>query len=146
MGLRKLKRSKAVEVRREDSGRGGSHLRPFRLPQGMPPLPQLVGEIQGYWDVLLGRVPPPVPINKVEAMMEVADAYYARAQEITAMIQLAEQAGRLPRGSEYSKFRTGALRTFAEVAKKASELGSRRITVRGQQIESERTGRDRITT
>lgn len=140
--LRKLKRKTDVVVR-NSNGRRDSHLRPFSLPQGMPSLPYLVEEIQGYWDVLLGRTAPPVSVNKVEAMMEVADAYFARAQEITAMIQLAEQAGTIAKTSEYSKFRTGALRTFAEVAKKSSELGSRRITVRGQQIESERTGRDR---
>jgi len=145
MALKKLKRSTEV-VRRESIGRKGQQqsLRPFALPQGLPSLPVLVAEIQGYWDVLMGHLPPPVSANKTEAMMEVADAYYARAQEITAMIQLAEQAGTLQRGSQYSKFRTGALRTFAEVAKKASELGSRRITVRGQQLESERTGRDRM--
>lgn len=120
-----------------------THLRLFHVGDGLPSLPVLKAEVQDMWDVLLGRKEPPIPSRRVEALMEVADAYFARAMEIAAQIQRSEQEARLARGSEYTKFRTGELRTFAEVAKRAADLGSRRITVRGQQIESERTGRDK---
>lgn len=123
-------------------GRRDTHLRLFHLGEGVPSLILLKSEVQDMWDVLLGRKDPPVPARRVEALMEVADAYYARAMEITALIQRAEQEGRLAKGSEYTKFRTGELRTFSEVAKRSADLGSRRITVQGQHIEAERTGRD----
>jgi hypothetical protein len=116
------------------------HLRLFHLNEGLPALPVLQSEIQDMWDVLMGREPPPIPVHRVEAMMEVADAYFARASEITALIQQAEADGLA--SPSYRKFRTGPLRTFMEVAKRAADLGSRRITVKGQKIEAERTGRD----
>lgn len=137
------KRLKRRQPQQNTDRRGSSHLRLFHMAEGLPSLPTLKAEIQGYWDVLLGRLPPPVNANKVEAMMETADAYYARAMEIASMILEAENLGTITKSSLYVKFRTGPLRHFCEVAKRAADLGSRRITVRGQELESERTGRDR---
>ena len=127
---------------RETDSRRDTHLRLFQLKEGLPSLVALKAELQDMWDVLLGRVEPPIPSRRVEALMEVADAYYARTMEITAQIQRAEQEGTLAKGSAYTKFRTGELRTFADVAKRSADLGSRRITVRGQHMEAARLGRD----
>lgn len=119
------------------------HLRLFGVADGLAPLPVLQAEIDEYWDVLLGRVPPPIPEHRTDALMETADAYFARASEITAMIQRAEQEGTLVRTSPYVKFRTGELRTFMDVCKRAADMGSRRITMFQIRIEHhERRGRD----
>lgn len=78
-------------------------------------------------EVLLGREPPPIS-NGVMTMMEVADAYYARAKEMEAAIHRAEADGVvLPKSRTY-RFRTSELRAFIETAKSAVELGSRRLT------------------
>lgn len=131
------------KLRREETpGRSDHHLRLFHLHEGLPALSSLVAEVHDMWDVLLGRMEPPIPSRNVQALMEVADAYFARASEITAMIQRAEREGRLTRSDQYVKFRTGELRTFLDMAKRAADLGSRRITVRGMEIEAARTGRD----
>lgn len=140
MGVKRLKRQ-APEP--DDSRSGGEHhLRLFHLNEGLPALSSLVAEVKDMWSVLLGREESPVPSHRVEAMMEVADAYYARASEIAAIIQRAEREGNVMRSSGYSKFRTGELRTFTEVARKATELGSRRITLAQLRAEAERTGRE----
>lgn len=128
---------------RDRAAEGETHLRLFHLYEGLPALSSLKAEVQDMWDVLLGRQAPPINTRMVHALMEVADAYFARGMEITALIQRAEEEGRLVKTSGYVRFRTGELRTFCEVAKRAADLGSRRITVRGQQLESERVGRDK---
>lgn len=92
-------------------------------------------------DVLLGREDPPVQTG-TSTLMEVADAYFARSSEIAMLINAAIADGRLTKGSVHDKFRTGELRLFMEVAKKASELGSRRITARQLQLEEQRLGRN----
>lgn len=100
--------------------------------------------MQDMTDILLGRTQP--PINKsVMTLMEVADAFYARASELTMMIQTGEREGIVTRGSELYKFRTGELRTFMEMAKRAADLGSRRITFAQLQAEAERTGRGHLS-
>lgn len=60
--------------------------------------------------------------------MEYANAVYSRAMELTMMIQRAETDGQVLKGSKYYKFRTGELRTFTELALRAIDLGSRRVT------------------
>jgi hypothetical protein len=117
-------------------------IRKFDVTAGLPNLTHLSSEIQDYWDVLLGRVDPPIDAG-VLTLMEVADAYYARAGEIAALILQKERLGELPRSSKYIKFRTGELRMFMEVAKRCADLGSRRVTAKQLEIESERTGRTR---
>jgi hypothetical protein len=79
-------------------------------------------------NVLLGRVDPPIDVG-VGTLAEVANAYYSRAAEITMKMQQAEAEGLIMRGSRGYRFRTGPLRTFMEMAGKAYELGSRRITL-----------------
>lgn len=85
-------------------------------------------------DVLLGRVEPPIQSGTL-TLMEVAEAYHARACEITLRIQRMENDGVEPRGSAAYKFRTGELRTFTDLCSKAIELGSRRLTA--LQVEAE---------
>ena len=133
----------AVKKRRmlvEPKPRG---LRPFVINGGLISLAALRAELQDMTDVLMGREEPPVDPRRTDALLEVADAYFARASEITMEIQRAEAEGRISRGSPYVKFRTGELRTFCEIAKRAADVGSRRITSLQLRIESEKTGRQK---
>jgi hypothetical protein len=129
--------------RQGTEGRRNPSLRPFAIHGGdLPGLALLKSEVMDMWDVLLGNRPPPINSTRTDAMMETADAYFARASYITAMIQRAEQEGKLKRGDAYVSFRSGELRTFMDVAKRSADMGSRRVTVKGQQLEAERLGRD----
>lgn len=117
-------------------------LREFKSPVGLPDIDTLKQEISGYWDVLLGRVEPPVSHLRVDALLEVADTYYSRALELTSLIRAAEQDGLITKNSDYYKFRTGQLRDFIDAVKHAGDVGSRRITMRSIRNEEERLGRD----
>src|ERR1019366_1408346 len=66
-------------------------------------------ELEGYWDFLLGREPLPIE-NGVLSLMESAVAIHTRVQELTAMIQLGEYHGTIPKGSNMYRLRTGPLR------------------------------------
>lgn len=105
----------------------GQFLRDVPINQGLGSVEELSQEIDSYMDVLMGRTQPPVD-NGVLTLMEVADAYYARGMEITYRLQELERSGGTFRGSDFYKFRTGELRTFTEIARRAAELGSRRLT------------------
>ena len=94
---------------------------------GLPSVEELKAELDGYWDVLLGREEPPI-MSPYLSLAEVATAYFARALEISYLIHCAEREGEVKRGSEYYKFRTGEVRDFVDMAKRVSELGSRRLT------------------
>lgn len=61
--------------------------------------------------------------------MEVADAYFARACEVDMLIHQGEREGGIFKSSPYYRFRTGELRSFLDLSKRAAELGSRRITL-----------------
>lgn len=76
----------------------------------------------------MGRVEPPID-NGPLSLMEYANAVYRRAVEITILLQRAEADGHVTKGSKLYRFRTGELRNFVELASKAIDLGSRRITV-----------------
>lgn len=102
-------------------------LLPTPVGEGLPKVSDLWKEISGYMDVLLGRVEPPIE-SPYLSLMEVATAYYARAQEIDALIHHEENQMRVLRGSELYKFRTGELRAFIELSKKCCDLGSRRLS------------------
>lgn len=117
------------------------HLRAVHLGEGVPPLTTLAEELQDMTDVLLGRVQPPIDAGHL-TLYEVADAYYARAAEVTILLQQAERDGTITKGSAHYKFRTGELRTFLEMAKRAADLGSRRITYEQMMIEATMLGRD----
>jgi hypothetical protein len=117
-------------------------LRTFRLGAGLPDIKKLMAELDEMRDVLLGREEPPV--TGVLALMEVADAYYARSAEIEMLILRLERDPISPisRSHPLYKFRTGELRSFKEMCSKAADLGSRRLTVENMRNEKERLGRE----
>ena len=116
-------------------------LRGFALPHGLGNISQLEAELQDMMDVLLGRVPPPINAGTM-TLMEVADAYHARAQEIRILIFRGEGDGRFRRGGPAYKFRTGQLAAFIDLVKNVSALGSRRLTMQQVRQQAELTGRD----
>lgn len=97
------------------------------LGVGIASIEEMKREIDHYWDVLLGRIEPPVDSPYLQ-LMEVANAYYARAKEMHSKILELEREQVIPRGAPLNRFRTGYLRDFIEVASKASDLGSRRMS------------------
>lgn len=97
------------------------------VPEGLPEPEDIIEELNHYCDVLLGRTPSPIA-SPYLALAEVATAYYARAQELDMAIHEYERTGHIARGSDLYRIRTGALRSFIEMAKKMAELGSRRLT------------------
>lgn len=97
------------------------------MPPGIATVDDLRGEIDGYLEVLLGRVDPPIS-NGPLTLMEYANAVYSRGVEITMLIQRGEANGHVAKHSEHYKFRTGELRNFVELARAAIDLGSRRLT------------------
>jgi hypothetical protein len=105
----------------------GGRLREIQVGVGLPDVEALEEELEGYMDVLMGRVPPPIDAGFL-TLQEVADAYYARANEIQYLILKAERKGAVFKGHTYYKFRTGQLRSFLELTKGASQVGSRRLT------------------
>jgi hypothetical protein len=111
----------------------------FKVGEGAPDLTELRAELDEMTDVLMGRTPPPTDVGTA-TLMEVASAYYTRALEITGIIQRLEATGAvITKTSAHYKFRTGELRTFTELAKAATELGSRRISA--IQLEFDLAGR-----
>lgn len=112
----------------------GGRLRDFELPDGLPSPMHIHEELQDMTDVLLGRVDPPVN-NGAMTLMEVADAYHARASELTMLIQKGEREGTIDKGDPHYKVRTGELRTFLELVKRTSDLGSRRVTAAKMEYE-----------
>lgn len=131
-------------MRNEKKDRGYTNVRlrtvQVRKPEDGFFLSDLQKELDEYWEVLLGHKDSPV--TGTHALQEVADQYYARASEVTALIQRYEADGVIEKGSELVKFRTGELRTFREVARAAAELGSRRLTARQVESEQSRLGRE----
>lgn len=95
--------------------------------EGLGTPDEIKEELIAYCDVLLGRTDPPVD-HGVMTLMEVADAYYARALEIEQLIYDNEREGNVVKGSPYYQLRTGRLRSFIEMSKRSAETGSRRLT------------------
>jgi hypothetical protein len=116
-------------------------LRDVPVGEDLPSIPMMVAELLDMRDVLMGRVPPPVDMG-VLGLQEYADAYFARASEMTMLIQQGEREGTISRSSGYYKFRTGELRTFMELAKRAADLGSRRVTAARLEFDQEMKGRE----
>jgi|JI9StandDraft_2_1071091.scaffolds.fasta_scaffold07388_2 hypothetical protein len=141
----RINSSKNTSVTNTDQIRGhkSAHgrLRAIKVGDGAPGIPEMQAELQDYTDVLLGRVEPPINYG-VLTLMETADAYYARAMELTMLLQQAEREGIVTRGSAHYKFRTGELRSFSELAKRAADLGSRRLTQEQMRFEASKLGRD----
>lgn len=88
---------------------------------------ELVEEFLGYANILLGRDVSPVQSPYLE-LMEVATAYHSRGREVEMIILTEEQTGKVPKGSDLYRFRTGQLASFIEMARKCIDLGSRRLT------------------
>lgn len=135
---RKKKRTLTKEAKPRDPSKT---LRGFDVEVGLGNITAMRVELQDMVDVLTGRVPPPINAGHL-TLMEVADAYYARASEMTMLIQRQEADEQVGKGSLLYKFRTGELRTFMELAKRASDLGSRRLTKEQLTFEQSRLGRD----
>lgn len=104
----------------------GHGVRYFRLGEGFD-YRAMKEELGEYKDVLLGRLDPPID-RGVMTLMEVAEAYHARAKEIEMELLELENQGVVLRGSNPYKFRTGFLRSFIELTSKTIDLGSRRVT------------------
>lgn len=94
-------------------------------------------ELATMKDVLLGRSSPPIDTG-ISTLMEIAEAYHARAKEMAMHLHEAEAEGHVVRGSQHYKFRTGELRDFTELVARTIELGSRRITA--AQLEEQMRG------
>jgi hypothetical protein len=136
---RSVRTARPVVTKDRQSATG--HLRAVPLGTGVPNLTSLVSELQDMTDVLLGRDKPPIDAGHL-TLMEVADSYFARASEITMLLQKAEREGQITKGSSHYKFRTGELRTFLEMCRRAAELGSRRLTEEQLHWEMQMYGRD----
>lgn len=108
-------------------------VRYFKLGEGVD-LHDMRQELKDMADVLLGRVDPPIQMG-VSTLMEVAEAFHARAREMEMLLHEAEADGVILKTGKHSAFRKGQLRVFLEMARKAIDLGSRRVTV--AQMESE---------
>lgn len=121
--MARLKMTKGLKTRDYVSG----EVRSFDVPEGVENLTQMANELIDMTNVLLGRVTPPLDAG-VSTLLELADAYYARAAEMTMALQKAEREGRIVRNDPYYKFRTGELRTFMDMARRSAETGSRRLT------------------
>lgn len=117
------------------------HLRAVAVGSGVPSITMMATELQDMTDVLLGRVEPPIDAGHL-TLYEIADAYYARAAEMTFLLQKAEREGTITKGSAHYRFRTGELRTFLEMAKRAADLGSRRLTYESLRMEAIMLGRE----
>jgi len=96
--------------------------------RNLPDVEDLSDELKEYVDIILGREPAPIETVGYLALGELATAYYSRGKEIEMLIHEAERKGVVVRGSQLYQFRTGELRSFLEMAKRAAELGSRRLT------------------
>lgn len=127
-GQRKIRRPQSIpEHPDQNHSPLGGLVRQIQVGQGLPAVEELEEEIEEYMDVLLGRKPSPVEAGHL-TLMEIADAYFARACEIQYLIHKAEREGGVFKGHTYYKFRTGQLRDFLELSKRAADLGSRRLT------------------
>ena len=102
-------------------------LRLFHLNEGLPSLVEMQAELDEYTSVLMGHEEPPIDQGDM-TLLEYANAVYSRAMELTMLLQRAEASGVVVRGSKVYKFRTGELRAFTEMAGRAIDLGSRRVT------------------
>lgn len=133
-GIPKLKRE--VPFRAYTNNR----VRNISVGNGLPLVVELQAEIDGYMDVLTGRVD--APVKGVTALMEVGEAYFTRAKEIDAKIKRGEADGTILKSSDYTKFRTGELRDFIDIAKGSAQLGSRRLSALSLEAEQAKTGRE----
>lgn len=115
------------EIKHKDHVQFGYKLTEVPVSDNLPTPEEIEDELLQYCDVLLGREDPPVH-SPYLGLAEVATAYYARALELDMLIHMEERAAQLSRSHPLYRVRTGSLRSFIEMAKKMSDLGSRRLT------------------
>lgn len=96
--------------------------------QGLPDVDDLWAELQEYVDVILGREPAPVEFPAYLALGGVDEHVDLLPAAVVGRGDLCEREGVVMRGSPLYKFRTGELRSFLDLSKRAAELGSRRLT------------------
>lgn len=125
-------RPKALRGQRMKDGRV-LKVRAFTLGDGGD-LQQLREELDDMKAVLLGRVKPPVDTG-ITTLMEVSEAFHARAMEMAMEIHRGEANGEIMKSSGHYKFRTGELRDFTELCRRAMEMGSRRVTALQLELE-----------
>lgn len=118
-------------------------VRQFTLGAGLQTPKQIRKELSGYRDVLMGREDPPLQ-KGVMTLMEVANGYFSRACEIEQLILQAKAEGWLPKNQGYETLRTQEIRSFKELFKGATELGSRRITWEELRFKQETRGLDAV--
>lgn len=97
----------------------------IRTPRGLPSLPSVLKEMDSYVGILMGDEDPPWD-NGILTLQEVGFAYYARACEIEGLIYRGEREGSITSKSEWYRFRTGELRSYLSLFKRAFELGKSR--------------------
>lgn len=137
------RRSPKVSFREEDDyefgvAPSGAQLRDIVLGDGsLPDLMEIREEIDEMREVLMGRRLSPHD-NGVNSLQETANAYYSRCAELTLLIQRAEVDGYVTRNSPMYKTRTGELRTFMELCHRATDVGSRRLTLAQLEWEARR--------
>lgn len=124
-----------------------SKIRHFRLGEGMTSPQDIRDELEDMRDVLLGRTESPIE-EGIMTLMEVAEAYFSRACDIEQQILRAQEEGRIinsaSKTNPYHQLRTQELRSFKEMAKSATELGSRRITAASLLVQQELRGRESL--
>lgn len=118
-------------------------LRSFKIPAGLPTPTEIRDEMEHYRDVLHGRADPPIQ-KGVITLMEVAEGYFSRLCEIEQLILRAKAEGTLPAGMGYESLRTQEIRSFKELSKAATELGSRRLTFENLRYQQEMRGLESI--
>jgi hypothetical protein len=122
-----------LRVRGDISEGAQANLRPVTVSEGLPDPDVLHEELQGYLDILIGRARVPnITYENSLMLMELADTYYTRGQEIKFRLHALERRKevRSTRDSQdpYYKFRTGELEDFLEACKRSVETGSRRLS------------------
>lgn len=118
-------------------------VRQFRLGSGLPEPKAIRRELEDMRDVLMGRKEPPMQ-KGVATLMEIANGYFSRACEIEQLIYTAKAEGWLPKNKGYEQLRTQEIRSFKELSKAATELGSRRITFENLRYQQETRGLDAL--
>lgn len=118
----------------------GSLRNGIQVEYGLGTPDEISEEIQDMINVLLARVDAPVNPDNAMALMEIADAYYMRASEIAFKIHRLERQGKVNRGDDYYRLRTGELNDFLEACKRSIETGSRRLSALQLEFEQSRRG------
>jgi hypothetical protein len=138
---KKIKTVKGVKTKTPLAYRGS--VRHFRIPRGLPSPQEIRDELHGYRDVLHGWEDPPLE-KGVMTLMETAEAYFSRTCGIEQEILEAIANGVIKPKSEYHTLRTQEIRSYKEMFKSATELGSRRITFENSQTQKEFRGLESI--